>query len=152
MLLLFQAEAAGGWVGPTVAISLVVIALAFAVIAAVVAIAAKRSSDEMQKLSRVVDGLRTDLAPALSAVALISGEGQKLVNMVGTEAEEIVRTSRRFRVGLNDRIDRLDAIYEVLGAEVEETALDLAVTLRSVRSGFGWFGILRRLLRGGRRR
>jgi hypothetical protein len=134
------------------AISLAIIALAFVVIAAAAALTAKEANTEMKKLSHVIDGLRTDLAPALSAVALVSGEGHKLASMVGAEAEEIVRTSRRFREGLSDRIARLDAVYEVLGEEVEETALDLAVTLRTIRSGAGWFGMLRRLLSGGRRR
>lgn len=152
MLVLLQSEPTGGWVGPTMAISLAIIALAFVVIAAAAALTAKEATSEMKKLSHVIDGLRTDLAPALSAVALVSGEGHKLATMVGAEAEEIVRTSRRFREGVTDRIARLDAVYEVLGEEVEETALDLAVTLRSIRSGVGWFGILRRLLSGGRRR
>ncbi len=152
MLLILQSEASGGWVGPTMAISLAIIALAFVVIAAAAALTAKEANSEMKKLSHVIDGLRTDLAPALSAVALVSGEGHKLVSMVGAETEEIVRASRRFREGLTERIDRLDAVYEVLGEEVEETALDLAVTLRTIRSGAGWFGMLRRLLSGGRRR
>ena len=152
MLIFLQGVPTGGWVGPTMAISLAIIALAFVVIAAATVLTAKQATSEMQKLAHVLDGLRTDLAPALSAVALVSGEGHKLASMVGTEAEEIVRASRRFREGLTDRIARLDAVYEVLGEEVEETALDLAVTLRSIRSGAGWFGMLRRLLSGGRRR
>ena len=152
MLMLFQAVATAGWVGPTMALSLVVIALAFIVIAASTALAAKQAAGEMQKLSHVLDGLRTDLAPALSAVALVSGEGHKLATMVSTEAEEIVRTSRRFREGLTERIERLDAVYEVLGEEVEETALDVAVALRKVRTGAGWFGLVRQLVSRGRRR
>ena len=45
----------------------------------------------------------------------------------------------------------LEAIYEVVAEEVEETALDIAVTLRRIRTGAGWFRRLRRLLGGGRR-
>jgi hypothetical protein len=134
------------------AISLAIIALAFIVIAAATAMAAKQAASEMSKLTAGLDSLRTDLAPMLSAVALVSGEGHKLANMVSTEAEEIVTASRRFREGLTDRIERLDAVYEVLEEEVQETALDVAVTLRTVRSGAGWFGMVRRLLSGGRRR
>ncbi|MEO8634891.1 MAG: DUF948 domain-containing protein [Gemmatimonadales bacterium] len=152
MLMFLQAVPASGWVGPTMAISLAIIALAFVVIAAATALTAKQATSEIQKLSSVLAGLRTDLSPALSAVALVSGEGHKLATLVGTEAEEIVLASRRFREGVNDRIARLDAVYEVLGEEVEETALELAVTLRRVRSGAGWFGMLRRLLGRGRSR
>ncbi len=152
MLMLLQAVPTGGWVGPTMAISLVIIALAFVVIAAATALAARQASAEVQKLSSVLDGLRTDLAPMLSAVALVSGEGHKLATMVTTEAEELVRATRRFREGLTDRVERIDAVYEVLEEEVQETALDVAVTLRTVRSGAGWFGMVRRLLGRGKRR
>jgi hypothetical protein len=99
-----------------------------------------------------MESLRSDIAPALGAVAAVSNEGQRLAGLIGNEAEEIVRSSRALREGLQSRLQNLEAIYEVLEEEVEETALELAVTLRSVRSGAGWFGRLRRLLGMGRRR
>ncbi|HMV32949.1 MAG: hypothetical protein U0104_04880 [Gemmatimonadales bacterium] len=151
-MLLLQADVAGGWVGPTMAISLVIIAGAFLVIAAASAMAARQAAKEMQQLSRVIESLRTDLAPALTAVQAVSGEGQRLAGMVGTEAEELVRASRQLREGLKDRLANLEAIYEVLEEEIEDTAVDVAVTLRTFRSGAGWFGRIRRLLGGGRRR
>ena len=151
-MLLLQADVAGGWVGPTMAISLVIIAGAFLVIAAASAMAARQAAREMQQLSRVIESLRTDLAPALTAVQAVSGEGQRLAGMVGTEAEELVRASRQLREGLKDRLANLEAIYEVLEEEIEDTAVDVAVTLRTFRSGAGWFGRIRRLLGGGRRR
>ncbi len=151
-MLFLQADVVGGWVGPTMAISLVIIAGAFLVIAAASALAARQAAREMQQLSRVIESLRTDLAPALTAVQAVSGEGQRLAGMVGTEAEELVRASRQLREGLKDRLANLEAIYEVLEEEIEDTAVDVAVTLRTFRSGAGWFGRLRRLLGGGRRR
>jgi uncharacterized protein YoxC len=152
MLLLLQAETAAGWVGPTVAISLVIIALAFVAIALASALAAREAAREMRQLSRVMETLRTDLAPALGAVQSMSGEGKRLAAMVGDEAEELVKASRQLREGLRERVANLEAIYEVLEEEVEETALDLAVTLRGFRTGAGWFSRLRRLLGGRRRR
>ncbi len=151
-MLSLQAATTAGWVGPTMAISLVIIAGAFLVIAASTALAARRAAEEMQQLSRVMESLRTDLAPALGAVQAVSGEGQRLAGMVGTEAEELVRASRQLREGLRERLANLEAIYEVLEEEIEDTALDVAVTLRTFRSGAGWFGRLRRLLGGRRRR
>ncbi len=151
-MLFLQAGVVAGWVGPTMAISLVIIAGAFLVIAAASALAARQAAREMQQLSRVIESLRTDLAPALTAVQAVSGEGQRLAGMVGTEAEELVRASRQLREGLKDRLANLEAIYDVLEEEIEDTAVDVAVTLRTFRSGAGWFGRIRRLLGGGRRR
>jgi hypothetical protein len=152
MLLVLQPETAAGWVGPTVAVSLVIIALAFVAIALASALAAREAAREMRQLSQVMETLRSDLAPALGAVQSLSGEGKRLAAMVGDEAEELVRASRGLREGLRARVANLEAIYEVLEEEVEETALDLAVTLRSFRTGAGWFSRLRRLLGGRRRR
>jgi hypothetical protein len=152
MLLLQTTAPTGGWVGPTVAISLVIIAGSFLAIALAMAMAARQAAQEMRQLSKVMESLRNDIAPALGAVAAVSNEGQRLAGLIGNEAEELVKSSRALREGLQTRIQNLEAIYEVLEEEVEETALDLAVTLRSVRSGAGWFGRLRRLLGLGRRR
>ena len=151
-MLFLQAGVVAGWVGPTMAITLVIIAGAFLVIAAASALAARQAAREMQQLSRVIESLRTDLAPALTAVQAVSGEGQRLAGMVGNEAEELVRASRQLREGLRERLANLEAIYEVLEEEIEDTAVDVAVTLRTFRSGAGWFGRIRRLLGGGRRR
>ena len=152
MLMLLQAGTQAGWIGPTVAISLIVIALAFLVIAAAVALASRQAAREMRQLSAALESLRTELRPALAAVQAVSGEGSRLANLVVTETEEIVHASRTLREGLRERIANLEAVYEVLEEEVEETALDVAVTLRTFRTGTSWFSLIRRLLRGGRRR
>jgi len=152
MFLLQATAPSGGWVGPTIAISLVIIAASFLAIAVALAMAARQAAQEMRQLSQVMESLRSDIAPALGAVATISTEGQRLAGLIGDEAEDLVKSSRALREGLQSRIQNLEAIYEVLEEEVEETALDLAVTLRTVRSGAGWFGRLRRLLGMGRRR
>lgn len=141
MLAVVQTAADPGWVGPTMAVALMIIAVAFVVIAAAVGLAMREAAREMQHLARVIDALRADIAPALGAASLI-----------GTEAEELVRASRELRAGVRDRIANLQAVYDVLEEELEETAIEVAVTLRSFRTGAGWFARLRRLLGGGRRR
>jgi uncharacterized protein YoxC len=151
-MLLLQAASVPAWVGPTMAVSLVFIALAFIVIAVATALAARQAAHEMRQLAHVIETLRGDLAPALGAVQAVSGEGQRLAALVGNETEELVRASRQLREGVRERIANLEAIYEVLEEEVEETALDLAVTLRRFRGGAGWFGRIRWLLGGRRRR
>lgn len=151
-MLLLQSGMAPGWVGPTMALSLLVIALSFVSIAIAIAFTARQAIAEMQQLSRLVDGLRGDLAPALKVVASVAGEGERLVHAVSGETDEIVRASRALRTGLERRFENLQAVYDVLSEEVEETAIEAAVTLRSLRGGMGWFGLIRRLLRLGRRR
>lgn len=151
-MLLLQSGTVPGWVGPTMALSLLVIALSFVIIAIAVALTARQAVEEMRQLSKMVDGLRGDLAPSLKLVQSFAGQGEKLVEAVTGETEEIVRASRALRTGLERRFENLQVVYDVLAEEVEETAVEAAVTLRSLRGGIGWFGMLRRLLRLGRRR
>jgi len=134
------------------AVALVLIALVFVVIAVASALAARQAAREIHQLSQSIEMLHRDLAPAMSALQAVSGEGQRLATLVGHEADELVQDSRRLREGLRERLANLEAIYEVLEEEVEETALDLAVSLRNFRRGAGWFSRLRRLLGGRRRR
>jgi len=150
MLLLLQTGTIPAWVGPTMAVALIIIAMAFVVIAAAIGLALRQAGREMQHLSRAIEELHGDLRPALTAVEAASVEGRRLAELVGTEAEELVGASRALRAGLRQRIANLEAVYEVLEEEVEETALDVAVTLRTFRTGAGWYARLRRLM--GRRR
>ena len=151
VLPLLQA-AVPGWVGPMVAISLAIVALSFVAIAAAALAATRRAAVELEQLHRVVEGLRQDLSPAVTAVSAISNDGRRLVTVLSDEAEQLARASRRLREALRDRLANLDAVYEVLEGEIEETALDVATTLRTFRTGHGWYARLRRLLGGRRRR
>jgi uncharacterized protein YoxC len=150
MMLLLQATTPPGWVGPVSAISLAIIALAFVVIAIALAMAAKKASQELSDLNRSLAELKAELSPALAAVQQVSAEGTRLASIVADEAEQIVEGTRQLREGITERMANLQALYEVMEEEVEETALDVAVKLRTFRSGVGWFGTIRRLLRGAR--
>ncbi len=141
-----------GWVGPTVAISLVIIAGSFAVIALVVAAAAKAAAGQIEKLGQAVEDLRKDLAPALASVHMLGDEARQLAAKVGSEAEDVVEASRQLRLKVRDRLIDLEAVYDVLESEIEETALDVATTLRSFRTRAGWYRWVRRLLGAGKRR
>jgi uncharacterized protein YoxC len=152
MLPLLQAVDPPGWVGPTMAVSLLIIAIVFVLIAIASALAARHAAQEVRQLSQVIERLRLDLEPTLNAVQEVSGEGHRLAVLIGGEAEQLIDASRQLREGIRERVANLEAIYEVLAEEIEETALDVAVTLRNVRTGAGWFSRLRRLLRGRRRR
>lgn len=141
-----------GWVGTTAALSLLVIAASFATIAAVAAMAARRAAREMQEVTRLMELLRQDLGPALTALTGIATDGKRVVSVLASEAEELARGSRMVREAVAQRLGDLDAVYQVLQEEVEEAALDVATTLRTFRTGHGWYSRLRRLVGGGRRR
>jgi methyl-accepting chemotaxis protein len=137
-----------GWIGPTIAISLVIIAGAFGAIAFAIVRLAQGMQEETRKLHTAIESLRAEFSPALGAIQSLSGETGRLATIIGNEAEELVKASQSLRHGLEERLHNLEAIYEVLEEEVEETVIDVAVTLRTFRTGRGWFARIRRLLLG----
>jgi hypothetical protein len=156
-LALLQVAAQPGWVGPTVAISLAVIALSILGVAAALGVAALRLSAQAKRLSATVDGLQDDAAQALKAARRLTEQGQDLMVLVRHEAGALAQTSRRVRRKVVRGVDRmegklsdLETLYDLVHGEVEDAALDVAATLRSVRRGNGMLGRVRRLLVAGR--
>lgn len=127
------------WTLPVIAISLLVIALVLVGIAvgAVVALRAlAQRVEEQQNMLR---------------------EWRELLELVKFEAEAIVKTSRGVRRAVvrgvrrtQEKLLDLEDLYDVVHQEVEETALDVASTLRAVRRGQGVIGRLKRLVIPGR--
>lgn len=147
-----------GWVGPTVALSLVVIAVSFLGMAFGAAMAAKGAAEGAQKLAQEIQQLREDLEPTLKGVGEAVREGRDLAVRAGAEIEALIATSQRVRLDVDRgmkrarrRLSDFDALAEVVQEEVEETALDVAAKVRSFRTGTSVVGQLRRLLRRGRR-
>jgi uncharacterized protein YoxC len=152
-LALVQVSATPEWVGPTMAISLAVIALSFLGIALAVAIAALKLTGQIKKIGTLVDGLQGDIASTLKAVRRLTEQGQDVMVVVRQETGAFAQTARRLRrklVRAADRIEvkleELETLYDVVQDEVEGTALDVAAALRSVRRGNGMLGRVRRLL------
>jgi uncharacterized protein YoxC len=152
-LALVQVSASPEWVGPTMAISLAVIALSFLGIALAVAIAALKLTGQVKKVGTLVDGLQDDIARTLKAVRRLTEQGQDVMVVVRQETGAFAQTSRRLRrklVRAADRVElkleELETLYDVVHDEVEGTALDVAAALRSVRRGNGMLGRVRRLL------
>ncbi len=142
-----------GWVGPTSAIALVVIALAFAAIATAAVMISRKASSEIGQLSDELSKLRGELSPALSAMRRVADIGADLSTDIREEVKEYLVVSRDVRKDLElgvrqvkVKLRDLDALYEVVHEEVEDTALDVAATLRSVRAGAGMVGKIRRWL------
>jgi hypothetical protein len=157
-LALVQVGATPDWVGPTVAISLVVIALSILAGAVVVAVAALRISGETKKLSTMIQGYQEDIGQAVAGVRRLSDQGQDLLVLLRQEVGAFTQTSRRIRRKLVRGVDSVEAkladletLYDLVHDEVEDTALDVAAALRTSRQGNGMLGRVRRLLVPSRR-
>jgi uncharacterized protein YoxC len=147
------------WVGTVTAISLIVIALSFVAVAVGILLAIRASSKQLSLISHVLTGLDDDLIPAFRSLREVAEKSKGIVEVFRTEADAIVHTSRRLRRRVRDGADRveerlqdLDALYEVVHEELEDAALDAATLVRSVRTGTGVFNTIRRFLPGARRR
>ncbi len=156
MNLMIQA-AVPGWVGPTAAISLVMIALSFISIAVALLAAGRAALKATSEIREEIHGLRDEIGPALQAVNRVAGKVEGISDQVGGEIQEILETSRRTRYDIErglarakDRLEDFDALVEVVQEEVEETALDATAAIRTVRTAGGAVGLLRRLLVRGR--
>ena len=133
------------WVAVVTALSLAVVALAVIVIAVSSVVAAL--------------GLRAFLRILRELAAPAVGDVRQLVASIRNEAEGLVGTSRALRariVGAADAAERrladLDALFEVVQAEVETTVLDVAATVRLVRRGLSLADWGRRALKRRRKR
>jgi len=149
-----------GWVGPTIAIALVIIALGFVAFVMTVLLVGKRAAEEATALGREVAELRRDLAPTIHAANKLAESGAELgakVADLGDKVKEevtaVLATSRKLRRAtirgarrVEGRLEELDALYEVVSAEVEDTALDVAAKLRAFRGGVSAVGRIKRFL------
>jgi uncharacterized protein YoxC len=152
-LALLQVSTTPDWVGPTVAISLAVLALSFLGMAIAVAIAALRVAKQAKKVGGLVDGLQNDIASTLKGVRSLTEQAQEVMVLVRHEAGAFAQTARRLRRKTVRAVDRIEAkledletLYDVIHEEIEGSALDLAAALRSLRRGNGMLGRVRRIL------
>jgi hypothetical protein len=146
------------WVGPTVALSLAVIAVGFAALAGLTWLVGRRTAAGARALAREMAELRRDLEPTLRALRRLAETGDEIGREVHDETRAVLATSRRVRrevergvQRVRTRLSDLDALYEVVHDEVQDTALDVAATLRTVRTGAGALARIKRLLVRGRR-
>jgi uncharacterized protein YoxC len=152
-LALLQVGTTPDWVGPTVAVSLALLALSFLGMGIAVAIAAFRLADQAKKVSALVVGLQDDVTRTLKGVHSLTEQAQEVMVLVRHEAGAFAQTGRRLRRKTVRAVDRIEAkledletLYDVVHDEVEGSALDFAATLRSLRRGTGVLGRVRRML------
>ncbi len=151
--LLQAAVPAQTWVGPVAAISLAVIALSFLAIGIAVAVLAGKIGKQVKTVGATVAGLQDDVARVLGSVRRLTEQAQDLMVVVRNEAGAFAQTSRRVRRKIvkgvdrvQERLEDLEALYDVVHDEVEDTALDVAAGLRTIRSGNGMIGRVRRMI------
>jgi threonine dehydrogenase-like Zn-dependent dehydrogenase len=157
-LALVQVGATPDWVGPTAAISLVVIAVSILGVAGVLAYAALRILGETRKVSTMIQGYQEDVAQTLANARRLTDQGQDMLVLLRQEVGAFTQTSRRIRRKLVRGVDNvetkladLETLYDLLHDEVEDTALDVAAALRTSRQGNGMLGRVRRMLVPSRR-
>jgi len=146
------------WVGPTMAISLAIIAIAIVGLAVIVGVVTLRVNAQLRKFGVTVEGLQDDAAEALKAMRRLAEQSQDLMVLVRHEAGAFAHAGRRIRRKAMRGADRIEAklhnletLYDVVHDEIEDTALDVAAALRSLRTGNGMLGRVRQVLVPGRR-
>jgi len=132
------------WVGPTVAISLAVIAASMLVTGA----AAVAIGLGLRRAKRDIAGqLAAFASDAKTAAARLRAEVDGFADLSG-------ETRKKLRAAVDkveERLVDLDALVEVLQEEAEETALDVAALVRTARRPAAIFGVARSALRARRR-
>ena len=128
-----------GWVGPTVAISLVIIALSFLTIAGGALFMVLFVKGQVTKLKTELSKFRDE---ALITTRKVKGEVDGFVELSG-EARAKVKGAIE---SVETRLQDLDALVEVLQEEVEETALDVAAFVRTTRRAGGVLGAAKRMM------
>lgn len=131
------------WVGPTIAISLAIIAASFLLMGGVALVMGLG----LKKQSRAArDQLARFTADAKAMTARLKGE---LEGFADLSAE--ARAKLRGAIDTVDgRLKDFDALVEVLQQEAEETALDVAAFVRTVRRSGAVLGAAKRAVRSRR--
>ncbi len=142
-----------GWIGPTIALSLLILALCAIGAAAMMLLALREATTRSDALASELAELRTELTPTLRALARFGTDGAEIAEMAKHEVAELVHTSHQFRKDLNRGVRRaqrrladFEAVVEVVQQEVQETALDVTTMLQTARTGAGMLGQLRHLV------
>ena len=141
------------WVGVTVAISLMIIAGSFLAIAVATVLAVRKVAESVKTVTQKLGDLQDDVGPAIKTINSIAVKVDSMSGKAATEFDAVLDTSRSLRGRLvkgANRVERrlsdLDALYEVVSTEVEDTALDVVSAVRSIRTGNSVIGRLRRML------
>ena len=142
-----------GWVGPVVAISVLLIAICVVGITLTIALVFREAQQASRGLTNELAELRREIGPTLAALNKFGDAGSEVVDLARNEVRELVATSQALRTDVRRGVRRakrrladVDALVEVMQEEAEETAIDAATAMRTLRTGRGVIGHVRRFL------
>lgn len=144
--MLLQAQSvtytAPAWIFPTIAVSLAVIAIALLFLGLGAAYAARKVAREFDEREKKINEAIAHVADSLDGLRHVMHDASGIVAAVRGEVGAFSRLGKRLRNRIrrgSDRIERrltdLEALYDVVHDEVEDTALDVAAGLRRFRRG-----------------
>ncbi len=128
------------WVGPTVAIALVVIAASLLVMGGVALAIGLGLRSKSRALNAQLTAITTDARALLGRLKL---EIEGYVDLSGDARAKLKGAME----AVETRLEDLDTLADVLQEEVEETALSAATLLRTVRRSGSVLGVARRAMR-----
>jgi len=138
--MLLTLQGVQGWVGPTVAISLVVIAGSFLIIAGAVLFGALAVTRQAKRMRAQMGTLEEDARRAVRSARRAARNVSEASQVIKEEAYHFARTGKKVRGRIDDvtelvhqRVDEMDALYEVVADEVEDAAVGMASSVRSLR-------------------
>lgn len=142
-----------GWVGIVIAISVLLIAICVVGITIAAAVVFREAQQASRGLTNELAELRRELSPTLAALNKFGDAGSEVVDLARQEVRELVATSQEVRTDVRRGLRRarrrladVDALVEVMQEEVEETAIDAATAMRTLRTSAGVIGHVRRFL------
>jgi len=141
------------WVGPTVAISLALIALSYLGLAWMMIRIVREAREKSGTLVRELTELRHDLAPTLASINHFGEAGSDVIEQLRDEVGEVVKTSQAVRRGVTrafqqtqHRLADLDALLEVATDEADAALMDASAAIQSVRTSAGLLSHVGRFL------
>jgi uncharacterized protein YoxC len=131
-----------GWAPVVTAIATAVIALiavGFVVFSLPLLRQASRTGAALERLLNVIE---KDSQPLIENARSVVAEASQVAVKLRSEIDGVVETSQDIRTRVHnaaeaaeDRLLDLEALFDVLQEEMEETALDVAAALRTTRRG-----------------
>ena len=138
--MLLQVQDTPAWVGPTMAISLAIIAFAFAIIGFVVAVLGLAVSKQLKDLRGQMAGVQDDLQRTMKSVRKGAKDIRGVTALVHEQVAAFAGTGAELRGKVLDaadhvqeRLQDIEALYDVVYDEVADTALDVAAGVRTFK-------------------
>jgi uncharacterized protein YoxC len=138
--MLLQSQDPQAWVGPTMAISLVVIASAFAIIGIVTAALGLAIWKQLKDLRGQMAGVQDDLQRTMKSIRKGAKDIRGVTALVHEQVAGFASTGEELRGKVLDaadhvqvRLQDIEALYDVVYEEVADTALDVAACVRTFK-------------------